>query len=95
MSSAVRINDLCVYFGQQQVLHNVRMEAPRRGITVLAGRSGSGKTTLLRALNRLNETFFHCRASGVVELDLGRGLEAQPEELVAESVAHACGTSYQ
>ena len=76
MSSAVRINDLCVYFGQQQVLHNVRMEAPRRGITVLAGRSGSGKTTLLRALNRLNETFFHCRTSGVVELDLGRGLEA-------------------
>lgn len=75
MSSAVRINDLCVHFGQQQVLHNVCMEAPRRGITVLAGRSGSGKTTLLRALNRLNETFFHCRTSGVVELDLGRGLE--------------------
>lgn len=75
MSSAVRINDLCVYFGQQQVLHNVCMEAPRQGITVLAGRSGSGKTTLLRALNRLNETFFHCRTSGVVELDLGRGLE--------------------
>ena len=76
MSSAVRINDLCVYFGQQQVLHNIRMEAPSRGITVLAGRSGSGKTTLLRALNRLNETFFHCRTAGVVELDLGRGLEA-------------------
>ena len=75
MSSAVRINDLCVYFGRQQVLHNVCMEAPRQGITVLAGRSGSGKTTLLRALNRLNETFFHCRTSGVVELDLGRGLE--------------------
>ena len=76
MISAVRINDLCVYFGQQQVLHNIRMEAPSRGITVLAGRSGSGKTTLLRALNRLNETFFHCRTAGVVELDLGRGLEA-------------------
>ncbi|SCM74095.1 phosphate ABC transporter ATP-binding protein [Desulfovibrio sp. 86] len=76
MNSAVRINDLCVCFGQQQVLHNVRLEAPGRGITVLAGRSGSGKTTLLRALNRLNETFFHCRTSGVVELDLGRGLEA-------------------
>lgn len=75
MSSAVRINDLCVHFGRQQVLHNVCMEAPRQGITVLAGRSGSGKTTLLRALNRLNETFFHCRTSGVVELDLGRGLE--------------------
>lgn len=76
MSSAVRINDLCVYFGQQQVLHNVCIDAPRRGITVLAGRSGSGKTTLLRAMNRLNETFFHCRTTGVVELDLGRGLEA-------------------
>ncbi len=35
-------------------------------------------------------------AAGVgLALRFGRGLETQPQELVAESVAHACGTSYQ
>ena len=76
MSMAVRTSDLCVGFGSRQVLHHITMEAPARGITVLAGRSGSGKTTLLRALNRLNEAFPHCRTSGLVELDLGHGPEA-------------------
>ena len=55
--------------------HQVSFDIQAGGITVLAGRSGSGKTTLLRALNRLNETFPHCRTSGRVELDLGQGLE--------------------
>lgn len=75
MSIAGRIDDLCVSFGRREILHHVSLEIPARGITVLAGRSGSGKTTLLRALNRLNETFPHCRTSGRVELDLGHGLE--------------------
>ena len=76
MNMAVRINDLCVDFGSRRVLRHINIEAPARGITVLAGRSGSGKTTLLRALNRLNEAFPQCRTSGLVELDLGHGLEA-------------------
>ena len=76
MNMAVRISDLCVDLGSRRVLHHIDMEAPARGVTVLAGRSGSGKTTLLRALNRLNEAFPRCRTSGLVELDLGHGLEA-------------------
>ena len=75
MSIAARIDDLCVSFGRREILHQVSFDIQAGGITVLAGRSGSGKTTLLRALNRLNETFPHCRTSGWVELDLGQGLE--------------------
>ena len=75
MSIAARIDDLCVSFGRREILHQVSFDIQAGGITVLAGRSGSGKTTLLRALNRLNETFSHCRTSGRVELDLGQGLE--------------------
>ena len=74
MSIAARIDDLCVSFGRREILHQVSFDIQAGGITVLAGRSGSGKTTLLRALNRLNETFPHCRTSGLVELDLGQGL---------------------
>ena len=75
MSFAAQIQELCVSFHTQEVLHKVSFDVPAMGATVMVGRSGSGKTTLLRALNRLNEIFPHCRTSGQVELDLGNGPE--------------------
>lgn len=37
------------------ILHDVCVDVPGTGITVLAGPSGSGKSTLLRLLNRLDD----------------------------------------
>ena len=71
MTLAARIRRLSVAFHEREVLHDITLDLPAEGITVLLGRSGSGKTTFLRALNRLNECFPGCRTSGEAELRLG------------------------
>ncbi|UZP67516.1 ATP-binding cassette domain-containing protein [Desulfovibrio mangrovi] len=65
---AARIRNLSVFFGKQQVVKEVSLEAPSNAVTVLIGRSGSGKTTVLRSLNRLNECFPDCRTTGHAEV---------------------------
>lgn len=95
MNIAASVKGLCVFFGKRQVLHQVEFCAPATGITVLVGRSGSGKTTLLRALNRLNETFPHCRTEGRVELDLGSGLEPVYDDAGADQPASRPRPAYE
>jgi len=46
-------HDVCVRFGDVEVLHSVTAQVDDARVTVLAGPSGSGKTTLLRLCNRL------------------------------------------
>lgn len=74
MTLAARIRRLSVAFHERTILHDITLDIPAEGITVLLGRSGSGKTTFLRALNRLNECLPSCRTSGEAELRLGGGL---------------------
>ena len=70
MTLAARIRRLSVAFHERTILHDITLDIPAEGITVLLGRSGSGKTTFLRALNRLNECLPGCRTSGEAELRL-------------------------
>lgn len=66
-----------VWFGSRQVLQDVHLAIPSRGVTVLVGRSGSGKSTLLRVLQRLNECLPDSRTTGTVRLWLdGREIDA-------------------
>lgn len=74
MTLAARIRRLSVAFHERTILHDITLDIPAEGITVLLGRSGSGKTTFLRALNRLNECLPGCRTSGEAELRLDGGL---------------------
>ncbi len=46
-------DEVCVRFGDTEVLRSVTAEVADARVTVLAGPSGSGKTTLLRLCNRL------------------------------------------
>ena len=71
MTLAACIRRLSVAFHERTILHDITLDIPAEGITVLLGRSGSGKTTFLRALNRLNECLPGCRTSGEAELRLG------------------------
>ena len=71
MTLAARIRRLSVAFHERTILHDITLDIPAEGVTVLLGRSGSGKTTFLRALNRLNECLPGCRTSGEAELRLG------------------------
>lgn len=51
MQELFRIENLCIAFGEKEVLKNINLEIRRGEIFALIGPSGAGKTTLLRILN--------------------------------------------
>lgn len=65
----VKINDLNVWYGNNQALKSINATIPSQGITAIIGPSGCGKTTLLRSLNRLLEESGNTRVTGEVWLD--------------------------
>jgi len=50
----IRVENLCMSFGEKQVLKNINLDIMRGETFALIGPSGSGKTTLLRLLNFLD-----------------------------------------
>ncbi|MCX8159503.1 MAG: phosphate ABC transporter ATP-binding protein [Candidatus Saccharicenans sp.] len=67
--SRLRVENLNVFYGQNQVLKNISLELPDNRITVIIGPSGCGKTTLLKSLNRLLDEQEGVRVEGRVFLD--------------------------
>ena len=64
----LRIEDLCLFYGEKQALHNVNMSIPEKRVTAFIGPSGCGKSTLLRCFNRLNELIDGVRITGSIKL---------------------------
>jgi phosphate transport system ATP-binding protein len=69
VKSHISIQNLNVYFSDQQILKNVSLDIPDRKITALIGPSGCGKTTLLKSLNRLLEPVDEVRVTGKILVD--------------------------
>lgn len=46
----LQVDDLVAGYGRTQVLHEVCLEVPERGVVALLGHRGAGKSTLLRAI---------------------------------------------
>jgi phosphate transport system ATP-binding protein len=65
----VKLIDLHVGFGKQEILHGISADFPAQRISTILGPTGCGKTTLLRTLNRLNELVPNFHLEGRVELD--------------------------
>ncbi len=65
----ISVENLNVYYGDNQVLKNVTLAIPDRKITAIIGPSGCGKTTLLRCFNRLIDTVDGIRVTGKVLVD--------------------------
>jgi phosphate transport system ATP-binding protein len=65
----IEVQNLSVWYKDQQALRDVSVAFPAHGITAVIGPSGCGKTTLLRSMNRLLETSDEVRISGRVLLD--------------------------
>jgi phosphate transport system ATP-binding protein len=63
------VEDLDVYYGDEQALQSVSMDIPKKSVTALIGPSGCGKSTFLRCLNRMNDRIRSARIEGSVELD--------------------------
>ncbi len=62
----ITVNDLCLWYGNAQALHHIRMDIPDRAITALIGPSGCGKSTFLKTLNRMNDLIPSVRTTGEV-----------------------------
>jgi phosphate transport system ATP-binding protein len=66
---AIRVEDLCAYYGQREVLKGVNLNFEANQVTAIIGPSGSGKSTVVRCINRMHEEIPGARAEGSVFLD--------------------------
>ncbi len=65
----IKVENLNLYYGHKQALHNINMEIPKRKVTAYIGPSGCGKSTLLRCINRMNDLVDSARIEGKILLD--------------------------
>ena len=69
LDAAIEINDLNLFYGDKQVLFDIKLKVPRKQVTAFIGPSGCGKSTLLRCMNRMNELVDGCKTFGEIRLD--------------------------
>ncbi len=67
--TCLKVENLNLYYGEKQALHNVNLEMPRKKVTAYIGPSGCGKSTLLRSINRMNDLVDSARIEGKILLD--------------------------
>ncbi|MDU3889552.1 MAG: ATP-binding cassette domain-containing protein, partial [Serratia liquefaciens] len=67
--TALAVNDLNLFYGEKQVLHDISLRIPKHRVTALIGPSGCGKSTLLRCFNRMNDLVDNCRIEGDLQLN--------------------------
>ncbi len=63
------VEDLDVFYGDEQALSDISLDIPEESVTALIGPSGCGKSTFLRCLNRMNDRIKSARVEGSVALD--------------------------
>ncbi|MDD4075338.1 MAG: phosphate ABC transporter ATP-binding protein PstB [Eubacteriales bacterium] len=69
MSSIITIDNLCLWYGNQQALKNVSLDIAKKSITALIGPSGCGKSTFLKTLNRMNDLIPGVKITGSVQYE--------------------------
>lgn len=69
MSSKMTVENLDLFYGDFQALHNVNLDVKENEILSFIGPSGCGKSTLLKCLNRMNDLVVGCRIEGLITLD--------------------------
>ena len=62
----IEINQLNLWYGQFQALHDIVLDIPENEVTAFIGPSGCGKSTLIKRLNRMNDLVDHCQVKGEV-----------------------------
>ena len=66
MSDIMTVQDLDLWYGDHQALHDISMNIPEKSITALIGPSGCGKSTFLKTLNRMNDLIPGVKITGDV-----------------------------
>jgi branched-chain amino acid transport system ATP-binding protein len=84
MSAALQVESLVVCMGGQQILNEVSLTVPERGVVTVLGANGVGKTTLMRTLSGIYRA-----SSGSIAL-AGEAIAGQPaHRIVAKGLAQA------
>ncbi|MDU2109284.1 MAG: phosphate ABC transporter ATP-binding protein PstB [Peptoniphilus lacydonensis] len=65
----MKVEDLDLYYGDFQALHNINLDIRENEILSFIGPSGCGKSTLLKCLNRMNDLVVGCKIDGKITLD--------------------------
>lgn len=68
VETQIRTEQLKLWFGKNQVLHDVSLPVYKNIVTAVIGPSGCGKSTLLRCFNRMNDLIADTRIEGKVLL---------------------------
>ncbi|MEI8207814.1 MAG: phosphate ABC transporter ATP-binding protein [Methylococcales bacterium] len=67
--TCIKVENLNLFYGEKQALHNINLEMPKKKVTAYIGPSGCGKSTLLRCINRMNDLVDSARIEGQILLD--------------------------
>lgn len=65
----ISIDDLDLFYGDNQALKKINMRIKENKVTALIGPSGCGKSTFLRTLNRMNDLIDNVTIKGKIEVD--------------------------
>lgn len=91
-ATKILAQDVCVSYGELQVLHNVDLEISSNRVTALIGPSGCGKTTFLRCLNRMNDLIPSCKVEGSITMD---GFDIYDKSVDVEVLRRRVGMVFQ
>lgn len=68
-AAIMRADNVNVFYGNTQALHDVSIDIQEQQITALIGPSGCGKSSFLRCLNRMNDVIDECTITGQITLN--------------------------
>ena len=66
MSTIIKAEEHCLYYGDHKALNNINIDIDKNCITALIGPSGCGKSTFLKTLNRMNDLVPGVKITGKV-----------------------------
>ena len=69
METVFKIENVDLFYGDNQALKNINIDIKENKVTALIGPSGCGKSTFLRALNRMNDLIENVKIEGKIEVD--------------------------
>lgn len=78
MKKKIEIKNLCVNYGEQDVIKNLTLDIYQNEVLAIIGPANSGKSTLLRCLNRMTDFKPEVRMSGEILLD-GENIHADED----------------
>jgi phosphate transport system ATP-binding protein len=88
----ITVRHLNAWYGRNQALHDISLDAPANSVTALMGPSGCGKSTFIRCLNRLHEEIPGAYAKGEV---LVNGVNLYARHISAQYVRRHIGMVFQ